>query len=323
MGDRLKDKVAVITGSGRGVGRGIALLMASEGAKVVVNDLGGAVTGAGSSSAPADEVVDEIKKMGGQAVANYDSVATVEGGEKIIKTAIDSFNRIDILVNNAGILRDRMIFNMAPEEWDAVIKVHLYGVFNCTKPASVVMRQQRWGRVISMTSTSGVIGNSGQANYGAAKMGIVGFTYVCARDLGKYGVTVNAIAPAAATRMTMSDEVKAAQAIRAARGLAGAGPASQAPPKDTPPAPRGGADPEDVAPLVTYLATEQAANINGRVFYASGGQLSLFSNPEMIKNIYKQGRWTLDELMGLMPRTLAAGLINPAPPAPPEPPKPA
>jgi len=323
MGDRLKGKVAVITGSGRGVGRGIALLMASEGAKIVVNDLGAAVTGAGASAAPADEVVEEIKKMGGQAVANYDSVATVEGGEKIIKTAIDNFNRIDILVNNAGILRDRMIFNMAPEEWDAVIKVHLYGVFNCTKPASVVMRQQRWGRVISMTSTSGVIGNSGQANYGAAKMGIVGFTYVCARDLGKYGVTVNAIAPAAATRMTMSDEVKAAQAIRAARGLAGAGPASQAPPKDAPPAPRGGADPEDVAPLVTYLATEQAANINGRVFYASGGQLSLFSNPEMVKNIYKQGRWTLDELMGLMPRTLAQGLMNPAPPAPPEPTKPA
>jgi len=323
MGDRLKDKVAVVTGAGRGVGRGIALLMAAEGAKVVVNDLGAAVTGAGASATPADEVVAEIKKMGGQAVANYDSVSTVEGGEKIIKTAIDNFNRIDILVNNAGILRDRMIFNMTPEEWDAVIKVHLYGVFNCTKPASVVMRQQRWGRVISMTSTSGVIGNSGQANYGAAKMGIVGFTYVCARDLGKYGVTVNAIAPAAATRMTLSDEVMAARAIRAARGLEGAGPASKEPPKEAPAAARGPADPEDVAPMVAYLATEQAANINGRVFYAAGGQYSLFSNPEMVRNIFKQGRWTLDELMGIMPRTLAAGLVNPAPPAPPEPPKPA
>jgi len=323
MGDRLKDKVAVITGAGRGVGRGIALLLASEGAKVVVNDLGAAVTGAGASATPADEVVAEIKKMGGQAVANYDSVSTVEGGEKIIKTAIDNFNRIDILVNNAGILRDRMIFNMAPEEWDAVMKVHLYGVFNCTKPASVVMRQQRWGRIISMTSTSGVIGNSGQSNYGAAKMGIVGFTFVCARDLGKYGVTVNAIAPAAATRMTLSDEVMAARAIRAARGLEGAGPASKEPPKDAPAAARGPADPEDVAPMVAYLATEQAANINGRVFYAAGGQYSLFSNPEMVRNIFKQGRWTLDELMGIMPRTLAAGLVNPAPPAPPEPPKPA
>ncbi|MDP2920189.1 MAG: SDR family oxidoreductase [Dehalococcoidia bacterium] len=317
MGDRLKDKVAVVTGAGRGIGRGIALLMASEGAKVVVNDLGGAVTGSGASQTPADEVVTEIKKMGGQAVANYDSVSTTEGGERIIKTAIDNFNRIDILVNNAGILRDRMIFNMAPEEWDAVLKVHLYGTFNCTKPASLVMRQQRWGRIISMTSTSGVIGNSGQANYGAAKMGIVGFTFVCARDLGKYGVTVNTIAPGAGTRMTLSEEVMAARVIRAQRGL------SASPVQGTSQQVQGPADPEDVAPLVCYLATEQAANINGRIFYASGGNFSLFSNPEPIRTLYKDGRWTMDELMRLMPRTLASGLINPAPPQAPEPPKPA
>ena len=316
MGDRLKDKVAVVTGSGRGIGRGIALLMASEGAKVVVNDLGAAVTGTGASAAPADEVVAEIKAKGGQAVANYDSVTTPEGGENIIKTAVDKFGRIDILVNNAGILRDRMIFNMAPEEWDAVLKVHLYGTFNCTKPASVVMRQQRWGRIISMTSTSGVIGNSGQANYGAAKMGIVGFMFVCAKDLGKYGITCNAIAPAAGTRMTLSEEVMAARAIRAARGLTASptqGTSQQA-------AAQGPADPEDVAPLVTYLATEQAANINGRIFYASGGNLSLFSNPEPMRTLYKDGRWTLDELMRLMPRSLAAGLVNPAPAQPAAPP---
>lgn len=308
MGDRLKDKVAVVTGSGRGVGRGIALLLASEGAKVVVNDLGAAVTGSGASAAPADEVVAEIKKAGGVAVANYDSVATVEGGENIIKTAIDKFGRLDILVNNAGILRDRMIFNMAPEEWDAVLKVHLYGVFNCSKPASIIMRQQRWGRIISMSSTSGIIGNSGQANYGAAKMGIVGFTFVCAKDLGKYGITVNAIAPAAATRMTLSEEVMQGRKIRAARGLASSTTgASQGPP-----------DPEGVAPIVAYLSTEQASNINGRVFWASGGNLALVSNPFMEKTIYKNGTWTLDELINLMPKTLAKDIVNPAPAQKPE-----
>jgi NAD(P)-dependent dehydrogenase (short-subunit alcohol dehydrogenase family) len=286
--------------------------MAEEGAKVVVNDLGAAVTGAGASQSPADEVVAEIKKKGGQAVANYASVATPEGGESIIKTAVDTFGRIDILVNNAGILRDRMVFNMAPEEWDAVLKVHLYGTFNCTKPASVIMRQQRWGRIISMTSTSGVIGNSGQANYGAAKMGIVGFTFVCAKDLGKYGITCNAVAPAAGTRMTLSEEVLAARAIRAARGLTASptqGTSQQA-------ERQGPADPEDVAPLVCYLATDQAANVNGRIFYASGGNISLFSNPEPIRSLYKIGRWTMDELMTLAPRSLTQGLVNPAPPQP-------
>ena len=203
MGERLKGKVAVVTGSGGGIGRGIAILMAEEGAKVVVNDLGGAVDGSGSSDAAANKVAEEIKAAGGEAVPNYESVATVEGGEKIIQTAIDSFGKLDILVNNAGILRDRMVFNMAPEEWDSVIKVHLYGVFNCSKPASVIFRQQRSGRIISMSSTSGLIGNSGQANYGAAKAGIAGFTRVIARDLGRYGVTCNYIAPGAGTRMAV------------------------------------------------------------------------------------------------------------------------
>jgi NAD(P)-dependent dehydrogenase (short-subunit alcohol dehydrogenase family) len=315
MGDRLKGKVAVVTGSGRGIGRGIALLMASEGAKVVVNDLGAAVTGAGASQTPAEEVVEEIKKAGGEAVANFDSVATVEGGENIIKTAVDKWGRIDILVNNAGILRDRMIFNMAPEEWDAVLKVHLYGTFNCTKPASIVMRQQRWGRIISMTSTSGVVGNSGQANYGAAKMGIVGFMFVCAKDLGKYGITCNAVAPSAGTRMTLSDEVMASRQIRATRGLTSTSQAAQAPQGA---AARGPADPEDVAPLVCYLATEQAANVNGRILFASGGNIRLYSNPEPIRSLYKIGRWTLDELMTMMPTSITQGLVNPAPPQPAE-----
>ncbi len=307
MGDRLKDKVAVITGAGRSIGRGIALAMSREGARVVVNDLGGAANGTGSSASPADEVVAEIKSQGGRAVANYDSVATLEGGESIIKTAIDNFGRIDILVNNAGILRDRMVFNMSPEEWDSVIKVHLYGCFYCTKPAAVLMRQQRSGRIISMSSTSGLIGNSGQANYGAAKAGIAGFTRVCARDLGRYGITVNAIAPGADTRMTLNEEVLAARKIKAGHGIAVARPTAETLSRD----------PDDIAPIVVFLATDAAANINGCTFGASGGRISLHTDPVPVKSIFKDGRWTLDELLAIMPSTLAAGLVNPSPPQPP------
>jgi len=307
VGDRLKDRVAIVTGAGRGIGRGISILMAEEGAKVVVNDLGGAADGTGAEKKVADEVVAEIKAAGGDAVANYDSVTTVEGGESIIRTAVDSFGKLDILVNNAGILRDRMIFNMAPEEWDAVMKVHLYGVFNCTKPACVLFRQQRSGRVISMSSTSGLIGNSGQANYGAAKAGIAGFTRVIARDMGRYGVTCNAIAPGASTRMTMSEEVLAARQIRSSKGVTGGGGAQS--PVGAPAL----RDPDDIAPIVVYLATDAAANINGQTFGSSGGTISLYHNPEPMKSIYKDGRWTLDELDSIMPGTLLAGLVNPSP----------
>jgi NAD(P)-dependent dehydrogenase (short-subunit alcohol dehydrogenase family) len=167
-----------------------------------------------------------------------------------------------------------------------------------------------------MTSTSGVVGNSGQANYGAAKMGIVGFTFVCAKDLGKYGITCNAVAPSAGTRMTLSEEVIASRAIRAARGLSSS--AAPAAPAGEAAAPRGPADPEDVAPLVCYLATEQASGVNGRILFASGGNISLYSNPEPIRSLYKIGRWTLDELMTLMPRSITQGLVNPAPAQPAE-----
>ncbi len=307
MGDRLKDRVAIVTGAGRGIGRGISILMAEEGAKIIVNDLGGAADGTGAEKKVADEVVAEIKAAGGEAVANYDSVTTVEGGESIIRTAINAFGKLDILVNNAGILRDRMIFNMAPEEWDAVIKVHLYGVFNCSKPACVLFRQQRSGRIINMSSTSGLIGNSGQANYGAAKAGIAGFTRVIARDMGRYSVTCNSIAPGASTRMTMSEEVLAARQIRASKGVTGGGGAQS---------PVGAAalrDPDDIAPIVVYLATDAAADINGQTFGTSGGTISLYQNPEPVKSIHKDGRWTLDELDSIMLGTLSAGLVNPSP----------
>jgi NAD(P)-dependent dehydrogenase (short-subunit alcohol dehydrogenase family) len=307
----LEGKVAVITGSGRGIGRGMALLFAQEGASVVVNDPGANVDGSGHDNGPADQVVAEIKGAGGNAAANYDSVATVSGGEAIVQAAVDTFGRIDILVNNAGILRDRMIFNMAEQEWDDVIAVHLKGHYNCTRPASILMRQQRYGRIINFSSGSGLIGNAGQANYGAAKSGIAGFTRVVAKDLGRYGVTCNAIAPGAATRMTVTvtDE---SRALRARAGIAGPGGAAPAPAARPAPSLR---DPEMVAPMAAYLASDDAWNINGQIFHVAGGMVGVAWQPRPMRTIWKAGMWTLDELEGAMPGLLA-GTTNPAPPPP-------
>jgi len=312
MGERLKGKVAVITGAGRGIGRAHALAFAAEGAKVVVNDLGGTADGTGADKAPADEVVAEIKKMGGEAVANYDTVVTMEGGERIIKAAIDKFGRLDILVNNAGVLRDRMVFNMTEEEWDTVINVHLKGHFACTKHACIIFRQQRSGRIINTSSVAG-LGNMGQANYSAAKEGIVGFTRTVARDMGRYGVTCNAIRPGAATRMTMTPELQAAWEKRAAAGLGGAGPSAEA---DVPAL--ASFAPEDISPIVVFLCTDEAANINGYTFDVHGGEIGLYSEPIQVRSILKEGIWTVDELCEIVPTTLAAGLVNPSPPQQPK-----
>jgi NAD(P)-dependent dehydrogenase (short-subunit alcohol dehydrogenase family) len=305
----LDGKVVVITGAGRGLGRAEALLFASEGAKVVVNDLGGGTDGAGGASAPADEVVAEIKKMGGQAVANYDSVATWKGGEGIINAAVQAFGRIDILVNNAGILRDRMVFNMSDDEWDIIQKVHLYGHFYCTRAATAHMRQQRYGRIINTSSQAG-LGNMGQANYSAAKEGIVGFTRTVAMDMAKYGVTCNCIRPIAATRLTLSPELQAAMEKKAKEAGGGLGLDIGAELKKM--------APEHIAPLVVYLATDAAANVNGRTFFVGGGEVGLYSEPAIITSIFKDGVWTVKELADIMPKSVIKGFPPAPPPAPPK-----
>ena len=315
MADRLKGRTAIVTGAGRGIGRCVALLLAQEGANVVVNDFGVAVDGTQPSEGPAKDVADEIKAAGGQAVPNFDTVATVDGGEAIVKAALDAFGRLDILINVAGILRDRMIFNMTEEEWDAVIAVHLKGHFCTTKPASVIFRQQRYGRIVNFSSISGLQGASGQANYGAAKAGVAGLTRVVARDLGRYGVTCNAIAPGANTRMTQSVPDRARE-LRARAGITQGG--SGAPPvqeirRPEMPALR---EPEYVAPMTVWLCTDAAWNVNGKIFHVQGGTVSLAMEETPAATINKIGMWTVDELAGLVPTNLLRDIRNPAPPPP-------
>jgi 3-oxoacyl-[acyl-carrier protein] reductase len=310
MAGRLDGQVAIVTGAGRGIGRGEALLLASEGCRVVVNDLGGSSAGEGKDTSPADEVVAEIKKSGGDAVANYDNVADMEGGERMVKQALDSFGRLDILVNNAGILRDRMVFNMSEDEWDLVIAVHLKGHFTVTKHAALVFRQQRSGRIVNTSSESG-LGNMGQANYGAAKEGIVGLTRTLALDLGRYGVTANAIRPRAGTRLTLTPELRAA--MERARAAAAAGQANAESSAQSAISQMEELKPELIAPLVVFLCTDKASNINGRDFLVGGNEISLMSLPDRERTIYREGGWTLDALDRMFASTLGAGVKNPMP----------
>ena len=251
-------KIAIVTGAGRGIGREHALSLASQGAKVVVNDLGGNVDGSGGDLSPAEQVVQEIKGMGGEAVANGDSVSDWAGAERLINTAIETFGDLNIVVNNAGILRDRMLFSMSEAEWDAVINVHLKGTFAPSRFACVYWREQSKagkpvsGRIINTTSVSGIYGNPGQTNYGAAKAGIASFTNIAALEMARYGVTVNAVAPVALTRMT-----------------AGLGPAPESD-ED-----REKRSPRWIAPIVTWLASDEAAEVTGRIFEASGDVLAV------------------------------------------------
>jgi NAD(P)-dependent dehydrogenase (short-subunit alcohol dehydrogenase family) len=275
---RLDGRVAIVTGAGRGIGRSVARLLASEGASVVVNDLGSAVDGSGHDSGPAHDVVAEIAEAGGKAVANGADISVFAAAENLVQTAIGEFGRLDILVNVAGILRDRMVFNMTEQEWDDVIRVHLKGTFNTTRFASAHWRSLRdssaQNRIINFTSVSGLHGAPGQPNYAAAKMGIVGLTWSSARALGKYGVTVNAISPGAATRMTDSVPTERRRTRPEVDEWS----------------------PDNVAPIVAYLASERSGWITGRIIHSSGYEVSLYSNPEPVVRIVGTGPWQPDAL---------------------------
>src|SRR5919198_4507917 len=265
----LDGRVAVVTGAGRGIGRGFALELAREGAKVIVNDAGVETDGRGGSEDPAAMVVKEIEQLGGEGAPNYDDVSKFDASRNIIQTAIDSFGTIDILVNNAGILRDRTLLKMEEDEFDAVIAVHLKGTFNCARHAAVKFREQESGRIINITSSAGLRGNFGQTNYSAAKAGIVGMTLTWALELGKYGITVNAMAPSAVTRMTT--------------GLL-PGTEDKIPPT---------MDPVLNAPMIAFLASEQAAHVNGQVFGRRGYTYTIFQKHKILAGMAADG-WTAE-----------------------------
>jgi NAD(P)-dependent dehydrogenase (short-subunit alcohol dehydrogenase family) len=282
----LDGRVAIVTGAGRGIGRSVAVLLAAEGASVIVNDLGSAVDGSGSDAGPAGAVVAEITEAGGKAAANGADVSDHDAARAMIESAIEHFGRLDVLVNVAGILRDRMVFNMSEQEWDDVIRVHMKGTFNTTKFAAAHWRAQRdpaaQNRIINFTSVSGLHGSPGQPNYAAAKMGIVGLTYSSANALAQYGVTVNAISPAASTRMTDSVPAERRRARTASDDER---------------------SPDRIAPIVAYLASERSGWITGRIVHTGGYEVALYNNPEPIVRVIGTGPWELDDLAGQVERS--------------------
>ena len=307
MGNRLTDRVAIVTGGGRGIGREVALWLARDGAKVVVNDVGAALDGTGDSGTPADQVVNEIISEGGEAVASYDSVAEFDSAEKIVGTALDHYGRIDILCHPAGILRDRMIFNMTEAEWDAVLQVHLYGAFNMVRNVAPHMIEGNYGRIVLFSSGSG-LGASGQANYAAAKEGMVGFTRAVSKELQPHGIMINAVYPGGSTRMTDSIPQSTTDLRQTQRAQVG-----QNVPKISLVPPPEYRDPANNAPKVVYLCSEAANGITGQVFGTSGWELSLYSPRHVVKSIHKNEPWSLEELERLIPISLGKDLINPAP----------
>jgi NAD(P)-dependent dehydrogenase (short-subunit alcohol dehydrogenase family) len=294
----LEGKVAIVTGAGRGIGREEALLLAKHGAKVVVNDLGGHFDGTGADTRPAQLVVDEIKAAGGEAVANYESVADFKAAKRIIQCALDTFGKLNIVVNNAGILRDRMIFNMSEDEWDAVINVHMKGTFNCSRHACEYWREQHKlgnilnGRVINTSSDSGLLGNAGQPNYGPAKAAVATLAIVVDAEMQKYGVTANAIAPMARTRLTVDATPQTAGTMEVKEGEFDF------------------FNPRHVAPLVVWLASDDAANVHGEVFRVGGGCVWLMQGWHSVATVQKKGDWDPAELGPKVKTELAKGLTK-------------
>jgi NAD(P)-dependent dehydrogenase (short-subunit alcohol dehydrogenase family) len=286
MAGMLTGRVAVVTGAGRGIGASVARLLAAEGAKVVVNDLGGELDGTGEDKTVAMQVVEQITAAGGEASANGDDVGDFQAAEAIVQHAIGTYGQLDVLINVAGILRDRMIFNLSEADWDAVLRVHLKGTFNTSHHATAYWRRQRnpegHFRLINFTSGSGLHGAPGQPNYAAAKLGIVGLTYSCANALRPYGVTANAIAPGAATRMTES--------IPQDRRRTGSGPDLER-------------SPDNIAPAVAYLASERSDWCTGQTISARGYEIGLYNIPQVIRQIASPGPWDLETMSRLIERS--------------------
>ncbi|WP_250516907.1 SDR family oxidoreductase [Caballeronia sp. INDeC2] len=273
----MEGKVVIVSGAGGGIGRDIALLMARYGARVVVNDIGASLEGTGRDSTPGERVVEEIRAAGGEAVSNTDSVAENGAGERIVEQALDAFGRIDCVVNNAGILRDRFFHKMSDEEWDAVLKVHLYGSFNLSRAAANRFKDQESGAFVHMTSTSGLIGNLAQANYNAAKMGIAGLSKSIALDLGKFKVRSNCIAPFAWSRMVSSiptDTPEQAARVEKIKQMT----------------------PAKIAPLAVYLASDGARDVNGQIFTVRNNEIFLMSQPRPVRSVHQSEGWTPESI---------------------------
>ena len=302
----LAGKAGIVTGAGRGIGRAVALLMAKEGASVIVNDLGAGREGQATADRSAEQVVEEIKKAGGKAIANFDSIADYASAGRMVRTCADTFGKIDFVVNTAGMLRERMIWNMTEEDFDAVISVHLKGHWNMCHHAIKLMRGAKFGRIVNFSSDA-FKGSVGQCNYAAAKAGIIGLTRTIARECGRYGITANAMCPFAATRMTVNDAVIANWKRRVESGLL-----TQTEYEARLAMP----GPEFVAPMVAYLCTDAAKDVNGQIFHAEKGHYHTYYYGEVARSIYKYddgGLFSVDELLQTVPSSLMAGIANVAP----------
>ncbi|MDP3879977.1 MAG: SDR family NAD(P)-dependent oxidoreductase [Dehalococcoidales bacterium] len=299
MGDRLKNRVAAVTGSGQGIGRAVALALAQEGAILITNN-----RRPGTKGGDAETTAQEIRDMGGQAAPFFGDVASFEEARQMVQKAVDEFGRLDIVVNNAGTDAPHMVWNMTEEEWDRSVNSYLKGTWNCIRHACVLMREQKWGRIINTTSVER-LGAMGHCNYVAAKAGVVGLTRAIARELGRYGVTCNAYAPLVATRFTLSEDSVQGFKKRYEAGLITKEQLDEYINLDPP---------ETVGPLVAYLCTQEAGDINGQVFDVTKGNISIYSEPERVRTLpRKDGLWTVEDLVKLVPEKLLPGYKNPAP----------